>query len=168
MAQFDSEYPDQMEKIMLITKPSAGYELIDSGGEEKLERFGEVILERPDPQALWKKGREEEWQKAAGRFERDGRDGKWVGKLPNEWQIEFGGLTFLIKPTSFKHTGLFPEQLSNWEWVGDILRKNILLRRDEHDPNSSENTFPPNVLNVFGYTGGASLASAKAGAKVTH
>ena len=73
-----------MEKITIITKPSAGYELIDSGGEEKLERFGEVVLARPDPQALWKKGREEEWGKAHGRFEREGRDGKWTGKLPKK------------------------------------------------------------------------------------
>ena len=152
MAQFDSEYPDQMEKIMLITKPSAGYELIDSGGEEKLERFGEVVLARPDPQALWQKSRGEEWGKAHGRFEREGRDGKWTGKLPKEWPVEFGGLTFLIKPTSFKHTGLFPEQLSNWEWMCDVLHK----------------AATPNVLNIFGYTGGATLAAAQAGASVTH
>ena len=141
-----------MERINLITKPSAGYELLDSGREEKLERFGDVVLARPDPQALWEKGRGAEWQKAAGRFEREGKDGKWVGKLPKEWPIEFGGLKFLIKPTSFKHTGLFPEQLSNWEWMQDVLQKSSA----------------PSVLNVFGYTGGATLAAAKAGAKVTH
>ncbi len=156
MAQFDSEYPDQredMEKITLVTKPSAGYELTDSGGEEKLERFGEVVLARPDPQALWQKGREGEWDKAQGRFEREGRDGKWVGKLPKSWPVDFGGLKFLIKPTSFKHTGLFPEQESNWQWGSELIKhagKEI------------------SVLNIFGYTGGATLAAAKAGAKVTH
>ena len=142
-----------MEKITIITKPSAGYELIDSGGEEKLERFGEVVLARPDPQALWKKGREEEWGKANGRFEREGRDGKWTGKLPKEWPVEFGGLTFLIKPTSFKHTGLFPEQLSNWQWGSELIK------------NAGREI---SVLNIFGYTGGATLASAQAGASVTH
>ena len=142
-----------MEKITIITKPSAGYELIDSGGEEKLERFGEVVLARPDPQALWKKGREEEWGKANGRFEREGRDGKWTGKLPKEWPVEFGGPTFLIKPTSFKHTGLFPEQLSNWQWGSELIK------------NAGREI---SVLNIFGYTGGATLASAQAGASVTH
>lgn len=154
-----------MEKITLITKPAAGYELLDSGGEparsngpghsggEKLERFGEVVLARPDPQALWQKGRGEEWQNAIGRFEREGKDGKWVGKLPKEWQIEFGGLKFLIKPTSFKHTGLFPEQLSNWQWGSELIK------------NAGREV---SVLNIFGYTGGATLAAAAAGAKVTH
>ncbi len=78
--------------------------------------------------------------------------------MPPEWKVEFGGLTFVIKPGSFKHTGLFPEQLSNWEWVRDILTKSSL----------SSNNFAPNVLNLFGYTGGATLAAAKAGAEVTH
>src|SRR3989344_5431624 len=141
-----------MERITLITKPSAGYELLDSGLEEKLERFGDVVLARPDPQALWQKSRAGEWEKATGKYEREGKDGKWVGKLPKEWPIEFGGLKFLIKPTSFKHTGLFPEQLSNWEWMQDVLQKSSA----------------PSVLNVFGYTGGGALAAAKAGAKVTH
>ena len=142
-----------MEKVTLITKPSAGYELIDSGEEEKLERFGEVILERPDPQALWeKKLATSQWGLANGKYEREGKDGKWTGKLPKEWPVEFGGLKFLIKPTSFKHTGLFPEQLSNWRWGSEILQK----------------AATPNVLNIFGYTGGATLASAQAGAKVTH
>jgi len=138
---------------MLITKPSAGYELIDSGGEEKLERFGEVVLARPDPQALWeKKLATSHWGLANGKYEREGKDGKWTGKLPKEWQVEFGGLKFLIKPTSFKHTGLFPEQLSNWRWGSEILQK----------------AATPNVLNIFGYTGGATLAAAQAGASVTH
>lgn len=142
-----------MEQKTLITKSSTGYELVDSGGEEKLERFGEVLLARPDPQALWPKGRGAEWQNAAGRFEREGKDGKWTGKLPKEWQIAFGGLQFLIKPTSFKHTGLFPEQLSNWQWGSELIK------------NAGREV---SVLNVFGYTGGATLAAAQAGAKVTH
>ncbi|MSR70738.1 SAM-dependent methyltransferase [Candidatus Kaiserbacteria bacterium] len=157
-----------MDRITLTTKPSQGYELIDSGLEEKLERFGDVVLSRPDPQALWEKSQPEQWGSAAGKFEREGKDGRWVGELPKEWQVAFGGLQFLIKPTSFKHTGLFPEQLSNWEWMGDCLAKTSFLRRDKHDPNSSEKNFVPAVLNIFGYTGGATLAAAAAGANVTH
>ena len=183
MTQSDSGRPDKrksMERITLITKPSAGYELLDSGGEEKLERFGDVVLARPDPQALWEKGRGVEWQKAAGRYTRQGKEGVWQfsrsdllnktskSDLLKGWPIEFGGLKFLIKPTSFKHTGLFPEQESNWQWMGDVLRQNLFFRRDKHDPNSSEKVLPPDVLNVFGYTGGATLVAAKAGAKVTH
>ena len=175
-----------MDKITLLTKPSAGYELIDSGGEparpngsghsggEKLERFGEVVLSRPDPQALWQKGREEEWKKAQGRFEREGKDGKWVGRsdLPRSWEIEFGGLKFLIKPTSFKHTGLFPEQLSNWQWAGEILQKaaqkKVLGSASPQPDHFSEPLSAPSMLNIFGYTGGATLAAAQAGASVTH
>ena len=143
-----------MERITLTTQPQPGYELVDSGLEEKLERFGDVVLARPDPQALWLKGREEEWNGAAGRFEREGKDGKWTGKsLPKSWEMDFGGLKFLIKPTSFKHTGLFPEQLSNWQWGSDLVK------------NAGREV---KVLNIFGYTGGATLAMAAAGAGVTH
>jgi len=141
-----------MERINLTTKPSAGYELLDSGREEKLERFGEVVLIRPDPQALWeKKLGAGEWGKAHGRYIRKGNGGEWQSSrsdLLDGWPIKFGGLQFLIKPTSFKHVGLFPEQLSNWEWISTQK--------------------PTNVLNLFGYTGGATLAAAAAGASVMH
>jgi 23S rRNA (cytosine1962-C5)-methyltransferase len=143
-----------MERINLITKPQAGYELLDSGAGEKFERFGDVILRRPDPQALWdKKLPEGEWDKANGTYMREGAEkGKWMGKLPQEWQVEFGGLKMIIKPSSFKHTGLFPEQLPNWEWI----EKKVAGKGS------------PKVLNLFAYTGGATLALAKAGAEVTH
>lgn len=144
-----------MDRITLITKPAEDYELLDSGKEEKLERFGDVVLSRPDPQALWEKRLgADQWAAAAGRYEREGKDGKWVGKtLPKEWQIEFGGQKFIIRPTTFKHTGLFPEQASNWEW------SQTLIKRAGREVN---------VLNLFGYTGGATLAAASAGAKVVH
>ncbi len=128
------------------------YELLDTGEEEKLERYGVWVLRRPDPQALWEKGLpDSEWRRAHGHFVRKGEKGEWTlsPELPKEWPIEFGGYTFLIKPTSFKHTGLFPEQLANWEWV-------------------AERAQGASVLNLFGYTGAASLAAAKAGASVTH
>ncbi|MES2202960.1 MAG: class I SAM-dependent methyltransferase [Patescibacteria group bacterium] len=139
-----------MNRVTLTTKGSKDYELLDSGNEQKLERYGAVLLARPDPQALWPKMMgEDKWGSAQGRFERNGTEGIWYANdLPKEWPIEFGGLNFIIKPTSFKHTGLFPEQLPNWEWVA--AQK------------------PKKVLNLFGYTGGVSLAAAKAGAEVTH
>ncbi len=145
-----------MERVTLTTQPTDSYELIDSGGEEKLERYGEVVLARPDPQALWdKRLSTEEWQKADAFYIRQGREGEWKQKksLPKEWQISFGGLEFIIRATSFKHTGLFPEQLSHWQWAGEQIK------------GAGES---PKVLNLFGYTGGASLAAAKAGAQVTH
>jgi len=178
-----------MERITLTTEPSQGYELLDSGLEEKLERFGDITLVRPDPQALWQKRLGEEWQQAAGRFEREGRDGRWIGRsLSKEWTIGFGGLKFLIKPTSFKHTGLFPEQESNWEWVAEIVQKAIGHRKNagqnglaspaaelQASQQDEENRGPfgqhfsgAKVLNIFGYTGGATLAAAAAGASVTH
>ncbi len=144
-----------MQRITLTTQPAAGYELLDSGREEKLERFGDVVLRRPDPQALWEKHLGEgEWNAANGTYVREsGEAGKWTGTIPKEWQIEFGGLNFLLKPTSFKHTGLFPEQEQNWHWSAEQIK-------------GAEREV--NVLNLFGYTGGATLAAAKAGAKVTH
>ncbi len=143
-----------MDRITLTTKAQEGYELIDSGCEEKLERFGEVVLARPDPQALWpKKLATSQWDLANGRYIRDSGEGKWTGNIPQEWQIEFGGLKLLVKPTSFKHTGIFPEHMPGWQWVGESITKR---------------GGGVKVLNLFGYTGGYTLAAAKAGAEVTH
>jgi 23S rRNA (cytosine1962-C5)-methyltransferase len=127
------------------------YELLDSGDGEKLERFGAYVLRRPDPQALWERRLEASvWDTCHARFERKGEKGQWHSspELPKEWEIQYGGFTFLIKPTSFKHVGLFPEQVENWDWITARGAKS--------------------VLNLFGYTGGATLAAAHAGASVTH
>lgn len=132
------------------------YTLLDSGEGEKLEKYGDFILSRPDPQALWrKKLAESEWDKADAVFLRDGRATEWdiKTKMPKRWTIDFQGFKFWIKPTVFKHTGIFPEQASNWHW----LEKTI-----------SEAKRPIEVINFFGYTGGATLACAKAGANVCH
>ncbi len=145
------------QSSILITKPSEDYELLDSGEGEKLERFGNVVLSRPDPQALWRKHLSlDEWKKADAVFSRDGQNGSWNMKegTPEKWNIEFGGLKFTIKPTAFKHTGIFPEQFVNWEWLKRVLQNN-----DKKDIE---------ILNLFGYTGGASLICAQAGAKVVH
>lgn len=145
-----------MDRITLITKAKEGYALIDSGAEEKLERFGDQVVVRPDPQALWPKGREGEWSSAQGRYSREGDEGKWTGNMPQSWQIELGGLNLLVKPTSFKHMGVFPEHVSGWSFVEQQIsaRSNLAEK--------------PKVLNLFGYTGGYTLAAAKAGAEVTH
>lgn len=138
-----------------ILRPSVGYELLDSGEGEKLERYGAYVVARPDPQALWPKSLSAaEWNKADAVFSRAAKNAAWKFKkdLPERWQIEFGGLKFWIKPTSFKHTGLFPEQASNWDWIRSVVEKKSSAK----------------VLNLFGYTGGASLAAAQAGAEVVH
>jgi len=131
------------------------YELLDSGDGEKLERFGKVVLSRPDPQALWRKKLDEkEWKKADASFSRSEASAEWTyknGKM-EKWPIEYAGLKLWIKPTAFKHTGVFPEQIANWDWMRTILK-------DKKDID---------VLNLFGYTGGATLACAQAGAKVVH
>lgn len=148
-----------MNSDVLILKPTKDYELLDSGEGEKLERFGKVVLSRPDPQALWRKHLPAtDWKKADAAFSREAREGSWNIKkdTPEKWTIEFGSLKFLIKPTAFKHTGLFPEQALNWDWTRDVISKSVA---EGHVPE---------VLNLFGYTGGATLACAQAGAKVVH
>lgn len=154
------------EYKILKTQASKDYELIDSGDGEKLERFGEYVLRRPDPQALWKKDLEEkEWKDMAhATFVREGDNAKWRARenTPNEWIIEMAGLKFLIKPTAFKHTGLFPEHEANWEFIKSKVESYKVIKSQKKD-----NT-PIKVLNLFGYTGGATLAALKAGAEVTH
>ena len=146
--------PSALPKI-LFTEPSADYELIDSGEGEKLERYGKVLLRRPDPQALWRKTDAALWKEAHGAFSRDGRDGRWhfTKDVPEKWTIRFGDLAFHIRPTAFKHTGIFPEQAPNWDWMREAIRG---AGREV------------SVLNLFGYTGGATLACAQAGARVCH
>jgi 23S rRNA (cytosine1962-C5)-methyltransferase len=166
-----------MDLKVLTTKSSKDYELIDSGDGEKLERFGQYILRRPDPQALWHKNlTEKEWKGASAYFERVGESGKWKKKegVPSEWFVAMGGLKFLIKPTAFKHTGLFPEQEPNWSWIREVVKKRqenpLRLTRTNHSeeiPDTSSSR-PIKVLNLFGYTGGATLSALSAGAEVIH
>lgn len=145
--------------MILKTTKQKEYELLDSGGGQKLEKYGKYIMSRPDPEALWKKNlNDKEWQGAHLEFIRNGTKNKWIIKngVPNNWNISYGDLKFSIKPTSFKHIGLFPEQLSNWEWMGKLII----------DATSASKKI--SVLNLFAYTGGATLACAKAGAEVCH
>ena len=132
------------------------YEVIDCSGGEKLERWGRYILLRPDPQVIWDTPRtDRRWKQLNAHYHRSKRGGgEWeFFDLPEQWDIHYRNLTFHLKPFSFKHTGLFPEQAVNWDWFSDIIRKSGR---------------PLKVLNLFAYTGGATLSAAKAGASVTH
>lgn len=132
------------------------YEVLDASSGEKLERWGDYILVRPDPQVIWNTPKEHSgWQKKNGHYHRSSKGGgEWeFFNLPKQWQISYKTLTFNLKPFSFKHTGLFPEQAVNWDWIEGKIK------------GASR---PVKVLNLFAYTGGATLAAAAAGASVTH
>ena len=132
------------------------YQLLDASDGERLERWGKYVLVRPDPQIIWKGERKApEWKKADGIYRRANTGGgKWVKKeLPEEWNISYGELSFVLRPMGFKHTGLFPEQAANWDWFSKLIK---------------EAGRPIKVLNLFAYTGGATVAAAKAGASVCH
>ena len=137
------------------------YEVIDTSSGEKLERWGDHILLRPDPQVIWNTKREHPlYKKLNGHYHRSTKGGgEWeFFDLPTEWSINYKDLTFNLKPFSFKHTGLFPEQATNWDWFSYIIKREK-ARNQEREIK---------VLNLFAYTGGATLAAAKAGAHVTH
>lgn len=142
---------------MRIAENWKEYKILDTSSGEKLESWGGRVLVRPDPQIIWKSPRRSDmWQRADGIYHRsDKGGGQWEfrKKLPQSWQISYGSLKFNIRPTGFKHTGLFPEQAVNWDLMGDMIRK---AGREI------------SVLNLFAYTGGATLACAQAGAKVAH
>ena len=155
------------------------YELIDCSGGERLERWGSEILIRPDPQVIWNTPRSNIlWGQAGARYQRSQTGGgHWeANDLPDDWPIEYKDLTFHIKPMNFKHTGLFPEQASNWEFArAQIARRPVpespepqkgLLSGLLTRPNAEAG--PVRVLNLFAYTGGATVACAKAGASVCH
>lgn len=132
------------------------YEVLDASSGEKLERWGDYILVRPDPQVIWSTPKKNPcWRQKNGHYHRSSKGGgEWeFFDLPDQWQISYKTLVFNLKPFSFKHTGLFPEQAVNWDWMDGKIRG---AKR------------PVKVLNLFAYTGGATLAAATAGASVTH
>ncbi len=142
-----------MKKSDLIAEPWEDYELIDSGDGEKLERYGSVVLIRPETQALWHPAHPEEWRKAAAHFRFAGGRGAWEKDkgVPEKWEMKWKGIRFTVRLTSFKHTGVFPEQAPNWEWLAERVKRMA----------------EPKVLNLFGYTGIASVVAARSGAQVT-
>ncbi|MDO8575134.1 MAG: class I SAM-dependent methyltransferase [bacterium] len=156
---------------IIITEPSEGYSLIDSGDGEKLEKWGNVLVRRPDPQSLWKKRLDDgEWKKASAVFSRSEADAKWVSDkdVPDSWNISFDDMKLKIKLTAFKHTGLFPEQIKNWEWMREVICGKTRGKAVDNMGESSPENEGFEVLNLFGYTGGASLSASLAGAKVVH
>ena len=150
---------NEMEiNIMWIADNWADYRLIDSSGGEKLEYWGNVLLRRPEPQAVWSEKSEKKlWEKTDAWYHRSSSGGgHWQffnKKLPKSWTVNYRQLTFNIKPMGFKHTGLFPEQAVNWDWFSEIITKS-----DK----------PVRILNLFAYTGGATVAALAAGAEVVH
>ncbi len=141
---------------MWLSDKWTDYELLDCSGGEKLERWGRYLLVRPDPQVIWETPKKHPgWSDPHARYARSSSGGgKWHNNnLPESWRIKYGKLTFNVKPMNFKHTGLFPEQAVNWDY---IERKIRAANR------------PVNVLNLFAYTGGATAAAAAAGASVCH
>ena len=143
---------------MEIARDWKDYEILDMSDGEKLERWNNIILIRPDPQIIWKeKTFPEKWKTANARYNRSNSGGggwKYNKKVPDAWQVRYKDLTFNIKPMGFKHTGLFPEQAVNWDWMINKIK------------NSGRKDI--NVLNLFAYTGGATVACSYAGAKVCH
>lgn len=136
------------------------FELIDSGDGQKLERWGNFYLIRPDPQAIWEKSNTQAWNKADKIYFRSKEGGgfwKTIQTTPDAWKIKYKSLNFNIRPTSFKHTGLFPEQAVNWEKLSSLI-----INQTKKTNNK------PRVLNLFAYTGGATVACTGAGAIVTH
>ena len=133
------------------------YEILDMANGEKLERWGDIVLIRPDPQIIWKeKSFPEKWEKANARYNRSSSGGggwKYNKNIPENWQVKYKDLTFNIKPMGFKHTGLFPEQAVNWDWMIEKIQN---AKREIK------------VLNLFAYTGGATVACSYAGASVCH
>lgn len=136
------------------------YELIDATDGNRLERWGDTLLVRPDPQVVWKTGQTSPlWSKANAVYHRSAKGGgqwEYRRKMPDKWQIRYRDLQLVVSPTGFKHTGVFPEQAVNWDWYAEKIGEQTAQGRSVQ------------VLNLFGYTGGATLACAQAGAKVCH
>ena len=140
--------------MLKVSNEWKDYECIDAGNGEKLERWGKVILRRPDPQGMWETKFDENWKKVDGHYHRSDKGGGYWDfktKLPEYWTVSYKDLTFKVTPTNFKHTGLFPEQATNWDFMMNKIK------------NAGR---PIKVLNLFAYTGGATMACAKAGAEV--
>ncbi len=167
---------------MWISSEWKDYEILDASAGERLERWGEYVLVRPDPQVIWDTEKKHPgWKKPNGIYHRSAKGGgEWeIFKLPEEWSISYKDLSFRLKPFSFKHTGLFPEQAANWDWIRGIVRDRIAHdagNEAEKSEAGSEgrndsprgNGGTPRILNLFAYTGGATLAASSAGAEVTH
>ena len=143
--------------MLKISDEWVDYECLDAGNGEKLERWGNIILRRPEPQAMWEIKFDYAWDKIDGFYHRSNKGGgywEFKNKLPEFWTVNYKDLTFKVTPTNFKHTGLFPEQAVNWDFMMNKITKAVSQGRHVK------------VLNLFAYTGAASMACSKAGADV--
>lgn len=150
--------PASPSPVLLVARDWKDYEVLDSGDGLKLERWGDVVLARPDPQVIWPRGARE-WKNWDGWYHRSSKGGgRWEFRrqLPASWTVRYRKFVFKVAPTGFKHTGLFPEQAVNWDWCDSIIRTAKSTGREV------------SVLNLFGYTGAATVAAAAAGAAVCH
>lgn len=141
---------------MRIASKWKDYTVLSTGNGEKIEKWGDIILTRPDPQIIWPKYNRDVWKNAHATYKRSSKGGgewEFVRKMPEKWTVTYGNMTFLLEPMGFKHTGLFPEQAVNWDMMQEKIR---------------QAGRPVNVLNLFAYTGGATVACAAAGANVCH
>ena len=148
---------------MFLADQWQDYEVLDCGGGEKLERWGDVYLRRPDPQAIWPARDPSLWRRAQAHYHRSEKGGgswEFFERLPERWEVNYrcngDALRFYVRPTGFKHTGLFPEQAANWDWMNQLVKARRAEGREVR------------VLNLFAYTGGATMACAAAGAQVCH
>lgn len=144
---------------MYIADAWKDFSVLDTGDGEKLERWGHVLLRRPDPQVIWPKQNPALWEAADATYQRSASGGgawTFAHSVPEKWKISYNDLRFFVRPTGFKHTGLFPEQAANWDWMRSLLQ------------SAPKKESPPRVLNLFAYTGGATSACAQAGAVVCH
>lgn len=140
---------------MFLANKISEYTVLDTGDGEKLENVGGIILQRPDPQVIWEKSDPKQWRPHAiyDRSSSGGGNWRFLGKVPDRWSIRYGKLKFSVRPTGFKHIGIFPEQSANWDYISDCIQNSGRRIR---------------VLNLFAYTGGATLAALSAGASVVH
>ncbi len=143
---------------MYLANAWKDFEIIDAGNGEKLERWGDAVLLRPDPQAVWPMKQPDFFDAHYLRSSAGGGEWDFKRRLPESWTIRYKDLRFIVRPTGFKHTGLFPEQAANWDWFSAVIRQ-----AKEKEPDREVR-----ILNLFAYTGGATLAAAAAGASVTH
>lgn len=144
---------------MYIADAWQTFAVLDTGGGEKLERWGNIILRRPDPQVIWPRQQPALWETVDAWYQRSAQGGggwSFARGIPDQWALSYRDLRFHVRPTGFKHTGLFPEQAANWDWMDALVRGRVLTGAK------------PRVLNLFAYTGGATLCCARAGATVCH
>lgn len=186
-AKLKTQVPEEI--AMLLADDWKDYELIDTGGGEKLEQWGRFTLRRPDPQAIWPAaGNEKAWKNVDAHYHRSSNGGgrwEYIRKLPPQWTIRYGDLQFYVEPTGFKHTGLFPEQAVNWKWIENKIKNAMGADkagcgtwdgsghaygngRKLPGSDAGETGKRMSVLNLFAYTGGATVAAAHAGAEVCH